>query len=267
MKKVALAACAALLVSMPAMAEDNPRQSGLDPRIRYVTYNSTDVVQLDGVIGIATHIVLEEGETYVTHAFGDAEAWSFAVERNHIFLKPRADHADTNLIVVTDRRSYNFKLNYRPTRNAAAVYELAFRYPQTVAKVQQAVVDRAAADAAFKAQRGTVNLKYTMAGDYALAPVNTWDNGTFTYFKFPGNRDIPSIYMVDADGKEVIVNRNSVGPANETIVVQRVSPKWYLRLGSQALAVFNEAFDPYGVPNDTGTTSPYVERTIKEGAQ
>lgn len=206
MRKIFLAATLAAVIPMPLMAADNPKQAGIDARIRYVVYNPTDVVQLDGVIGIATHIVLEPGETYLTHAFGDAEAWSFAIEQNHVFLKPRADHADTNLVIVTDRRSYNFKLNYRPTRSAAATYELAFRYPQTTAQGRSAAAEKAAADAAFKAQRGKNNLNYTMSGDYSLAPVNAWDNGEFTYFKFPGNRDIPAIYMVDADGKESIVN-------------------------------------------------------------
>lgn len=265
MKKLAFALLASCIVAAPAISQV-PVSSGKDMRIRYVRYDPDNVVQLDGVIGIATHIILQEGETYVTHAFGDAEAWSFAIERNHVFIKPKADHADTNLVIVTDKHSYNFRLNYIPTRKANAVYQLAFTYPDTVTG-QAAAVARAATDAAFSIQRGKPNLKYTMSGDYGIAPVNVWDNGEFTFFKFPGNRDVPAIYMVDAAGNESIVNRNTTGAANDVVVVQKINPKFYLRLGTQALAVFNEAFDPYGVPNNSGTSSPAVERVVKGEAR
>lgn len=264
--KLALALLASCVTIGPVVAQ-TPVASMKDARIRFVRYDPDNVVPLDGVIGIATHIVLQEGETYVTHAFGDADAWSFAIERNHVFIKPKAENATTNLVIVTDKRSYNFRLNYVPSRRASAVYQLQFTYPNEIAKARSDVVERAATDAAFSIQRGKPNLKYTMSGDYSIAPVNVWDNGEFTFFKFPGNRDMPSIYMVDADGKESIVNRNTVGAANEVVVVQRINPKFYLRLGTQALAVFNEAFDPYGVPNSSGTSSPNVERVVKGEAQ
>lgn len=266
MRKLALALLASCVVAAPVAAQV-PTVSPKDNRIRYVRYDPENVVQLDGVIGIATHIILQEGETYVTHAFGDADAWSFAIERNHVFIKPKADNATTNLVIVTDRRSYNFRLNYVPTRKASAVYQLAFTYPGETAQGRASAVERAATDAAFTAQRRKPNLKYTMSGDYSIAPVNVWDNGEFTFFKFPGNRDVPAIYMVDGDGKESIVNRNTTGAANDVVVVQKINPKFYLRLGNQSLAVFNEAFDPYGVPNNSGTSSPNVERVLKGDAQ
>ena len=76
-----------------ALALHHPTKSCLDGRIRYTPYNAHDVVQLNTVIGIATHVVLEEGEQYMTHAFGDANAYAFAVEKNHLFLKPKAENA------------------------------------------------------------------------------------------------------------------------------------------------------------------------------
>ena len=103
-----------LLCITPIVALHHPTKSSFDSRIRYTPYNAHDVVQLNTVIGIATHVVLEEGEQYMTHAFGDANAYAFAVEKNHLFLKPKAENADTNLAVVTDRRSYHFRLTFQP---------------------------------------------------------------------------------------------------------------------------------------------------------
>lgn len=262
MRKLALALLAAM-IALPAQALDEPRSSKFDNRIRYTIYNPRDVVQLDAVIGIATHIVLEEGERYVTHAFGDAQAWSFAVEGHHVFIKPRADNAETNLTIVTDRRAYYFKLRYWPTRRANAVYGLSFTYPDTEARKAQELAQAAAVEEGFAADRQGYNLNYTMSGDLDIAPINAWDNNEATYLKFPGNRDIPAIYMVDADGNESIVNRTTIGEASDIVVLHKVNSKWILRLGDRALAVWNETYDPNGVRNTTGTASPAVKRVIK----
>lgn len=264
MRKIALALLIATL-AVPALALDQPMPSKFDSRIRHTVYNPRDVVQLDAVIGIATHIVLEEGERYMTHAFGDAQAWSFAVEGHHIFIKPRADNAETNLTIVTDRRSYYFKLRYWPSRRANAVYGLSFIYPDTEARKAQELARGAAVEDGFASQRQGYNLDYTMSGDLDIAPANAWDNNEATYLKFPGNRDIPAIYMVDADGNESIVNRTTIGEANDIVVLHKVNAKWILRLGDRALAVWNEAYDPNGVRNTTGTASPEVKRVIKGG--
>lgn len=264
MKKLALALLVAAIAA-PALALDEPLSSEFDNRIRYTVYNPRDVVHLDAVIGIATHIVFEEGERYVTHAFGDAQAWSFAVEGNHVFIKPKADNAETNLTIVTDRRTYYFKLRYWPTRRAHAVYGLSFTYPDTEARKARELAEAAAVEEGFAAERQGYNLNYTMSGDTDIAPINAWDNNEATYMKFPGNRDIPAIYMVDADGNESIVNRNTIGEANEIVTLHKVNAKWILRLGDRALAIWNEAYDPNGVRNTTGTASPAVKRVIKGG--
>src|SRR3546814_8551782 len=93
-----LALC--LVLPASALALENPRSSRLDHRVRTVNYNAADVIQLDAVIGVATHIVLAPGERYVYHVFGDSQAYAFTYKDNHLFFKPTADDANTNLIVV-----------------------------------------------------------------------------------------------------------------------------------------------------------------------
>lgn len=273
-KSITLGMIAAASVASGALAAATPSASKFDDRIRFVTYNGADVVRIDTVAGIATHIQLEEGETYVTHAFGDAAAWNFASSANHVFLKPTADRADTNLILVTDRRTYNFSLVYHTAKDASVVYQLSFHYPDTAAKKNAEQAEQKKLQASFLVPQATANTNYTMAGDRSVAPLNVWDDGKFTYFKFGVNRDIPAIYMVDADGNEAIVNRNSVGDASDVVVVQKVGAKWRLRLGQQAMSVFNEQAvadedRPIATNRDraTGTSSPAVSRIVKGGAR
>ncbi len=269
-----LGAAACLLAASPALAAQTPTPSKFDGRIGYVTYNAADVVTLHTTAGVATHIALQEGENYVTHAFGDAEAWSFAVERNHVFIKPKADLADSNLILVTDQRTYTFKLVYHASKAAEVVYSMSFHYPDVAAKAKAAVAERGAIEAGFSAPPANARVNYTMSGDKAISPVNVWDDGKFTYFKFAPNRDVPAIYMVDADGQEAIVNRNSTGAASDVVVVQKVNAKWRLRLGHQVLGVFNEdLLAGWDAPiathpqSATGTSSDLVQRVVKGGVQ
>ena len=120
---------------------------GPDRRIRYVTYDPDAVVPVDAVVGIVTHIVLEPGESYVTHAFGDGKAWDFAAKANHCFLKAVATNADSNLTIVTDRRSYHFSLRLLADPDAAPTFEIAFRYPESDARKRRGCTSRSASAA------------------------------------------------------------------------------------------------------------------------
>ncbi|WP_019222934.1 P-type conjugative transfer protein VirB9 [Bartonella rattaustraliani] len=267
MKKLAfvtLLSSFAFLYTIPVQALKTPSNSQYDHRIRYVTYNVADVVQIETVLGVATHIILEEGEQYVTHAFGDADAYAFAHNGRHIFIKPKAELANTNLIVVTDKRSYKFRLQFRNDR-AGATYELAFHYPDTNTQHSEENDQRLVIEQGFRLSAKGYNLSYTMSGNKDIAPINAWDNGRITYFKFPANMDMPSIYLVDSEGNESLIPRTVIGSSNDIIAVHKVNPKWLIRLGKRALAVFNEAYDPNGIPNTTGTVSPVIHRINKGG--
>lgn len=231
-------------------------------RIRYVEFDPDEVVQIDGVVGVAVHIVLEPGEVYVAHAFGDGKAWDFARRNHHLFLKPAALDADTNLTVVTERRSYHFSLRLRTEEGVVPAYEVAFRYREKRSRKARVEAEAEGLEEAFRRPPRAPNLHYSMSGDQDLAPVNCWDDGQFTSFKFAGGTDLPAIYMVDPDGRESVVDRHTTGPANDIIVVHRVAARWVLRLGGRALAVWNDAYSPAGRRNDTGTAVPDARRVL-----
>ncbi len=253
MSVVVLAVSVSSAWGLPAQDEGS-----YDRRIRYVRFDAEEVVELDLAPGIAAHVVLEPGEKYVAHAFGDAKAWEFRAKDHHVFLKPVARDADGNLTVVTDRRSYHFALTVAAGKAVSGVYEVIFDYPDS----QKRKAEEEEPERAWSQPSRKVNLSYSMSGDEDLAPVNAWDNGEFTYFKFPGNRDVPAIYMVGTDGSESIVNRHSTGTASDVVVVHKVAPIWVLRLGSRVLGVWNDAYDSFGRRNDTRTSSHEVRRVL-----
>jgi type IV secretion system protein VirB9 len=95
-------------------------------------------------------------------------------------------------------------------------------------------------------------------------PTMVFDDGRFTYFEFPGAREIPAVFAHGSDGKPTRVNWHMNG---NFVVVQRTARKFTLRLGDAVVGIFNEAFDRTGIETPTSTVSPAVVREIKGAAQ
>lgn len=259
-----LAVAAAYLLSAPSWALDRPVATDYDHRVRLVAYNPLDVIQVDTVLGTATLIELEPGEKYVSHAFGDSAAYDFAERGDRVLLKPRAEQADTNLIVLTDRRNYAFRLSYSHDRHTSALYKLTIRHPDTEREAARNNAQRQQVAQALDSAQAARNWQaYTMSGHRSIAPIHAWDDGASTWFEFAPGQELPQIYQVDADGQEVIANRHMANP--RTVVVDRVTALWRLRLGQQVLAIHNEAAHHGRTqPLPTGTVSPDVKRVIRE---
>ena len=62
----------------------------------------------------------------------------------------------------------------------------------------------------------------------SITPRQVWDDGTFTYFKFRSNGEMPSIFSVSA-GRERSVNSQTMNDG--TVRVSGTSPYWVLRVG------------------------------------
>ncbi|NEK79305.1 MAG: TrbG/VirB9 family P-type conjugative transfer protein, partial [Xanthomonas perforans] len=90
-------------------------------------------------------------------------------------------------------------------------------------------------------------------------------DGRFTYLRFPNNRDFPTVFLVAGDKSESIVNANVDPSAPDILVVHRVAREMVLRLGSAVVGIYNDSYNMDGVPTNTGTTVPGVERVIKSG--
>lgn len=103
-----------------------------------------------------------------------------------------------------------------------------------------------------------------MSGDQSLAPTAAWDDGAQTWLRFAPGQDLPTIYFVDADGQEVMVNRHMAD--EQTIVLHRVASKWHLRLGNQVLAVYNEAgVQARSLPHSTWIVPMRQQAIVRKG--
>ncbi|MGA0608344.1 P-type conjugative transfer protein VirB9 [Phenylobacterium sp. VNQ135] len=269
MRRLLLPAALALGIAQPAAALDTPKAGPRDPRIRVVDYDPWGVVKVTGLFRTATQILLGDDETILHVAVGDTTGWDVAAEKNILFVKPKAAHGPTNLIVTTTypggERHYTFELSTRAASAKSltdAVFGLRFRYPAQVAdaataRLQARVLELKLDRAVVEGQR---NLDYTVEGSGALQPSEVSDNGRFTVLRFPGNQQVPAIYQVESTGTESLVPFDVRG---EFVVVHAVVRQLRLRRGREVLCIWNQRFEPHGFATGTGTAASDVERTDK----
>jgi type IV secretion system protein VirB9 len=279
MKKLLLAVALAAAFPIVAQAEISPQRGAYDARVRVVDYNPANVVRLTTFYGVSTHIQFGDGEIIKDIATGDDQAWALVPRSgNHLFIKPRATNADTNLTVITNKRVYQFALMVRDSdrknqeawRDPNLVFSLSFRYPdeelakqQALAKAeQQQAIKRDVQSRLETAKSEVRNYDYWLAGALEVSPTEVHDNGRFTRLIFGNNRDMPAIYAVDSEGEESLINANVEGNA---IVVHRVYRKLILRKGNYVACLVNKSFDfDKGRDNTSGTVAPDVQRVLKE---
>lgn len=267
-----------------------------DPRLREVSYDVNQVVTVPVKRGVVTLVVLDADESIMEVATGmggdcsKAEAaWCVAAQAGgrHLFVKPKSSAtAANNLAVVTDRRTHALRFVVLPEGDSRPpVYRLVIRGSPLRAKpnmaalsgepliqalsalppapppqnVHQIVAER------LQAKPSVLNTNYSVAEGTAsedIVPTLVFDDGRFTYLRFPGNREVPAVFHVLGDGSETLLNARM---EDDLLVVDRVSRRLMLRAGAAVVGVWNETFDAEGVTPSGGTTVPGVVRTVKIG--
>jgi type IV secretion system protein VirB9 len=221
------------------------------------------------------------------------------VGQNQITIKPRRGATKNNLEVSTNKRDYSFSLvKMDGAENAAAVYyRVVFRYAmppfpamhvqlaavvedaeakareseERLAKAQEQAKSKAASAYPVHAVR---NVRYSFRAEGSaldLLPSLVFDDGRFTYLKFPKAREVPAVFATDASGEEIRIalhpERLLEDPQapqdaveSDYLVVHRLSRKLHLRLGTSVAEIINDHFDAEGVETHNGTTQPGLVR-------
>lgn len=290
MKRLTLAlAITAAFTATSALALDTPRGSQYDGRIQHVVYNDADVVLIRAAVGLGARVVFAPGEQIQDVGSGFSQGWQFdwydgenvlyikpkSVKVNdQSFVSPEPGKWDTNVMVKTNKRLYDFDLQLMKTeltssavKNRNVSYRVQFQYPADELAEARAKADKKRTAAKMDAKPAPMNWKhYTMQiGDKskAIAPSMVYDDGRFTYLRFPNNRDFPVAFIVAEDGTESIPNNHIDPNEPDVLVIHRVVPQLGLRLGEMVVGVYNEDYDPDGLPPNDGTTVPGVKRVLK----
>ena len=258
----------ALIFGAPPAGAAVPSGYPTDPRVRSVDYVADGVITVPVSPGVVTRVVLERGEKIIAAATGvpskcdnDAHQWCVVADNdaNEVWIKPKAGARRNNLELKTDRRDYSFDLEV----GAVTTYRVELRYPQPTGNEKGPAVPSDAEVVAARlaaAQPQPKNTNYSLEGNQKgadITPKAVFDDGVFTYFKFPGNSELPTIFVIGSDGKEARTNYNMSG---DYMVVQRLGRKFVLRLGKSVVSVWNDSFDPQGIAPANGTTVDGISR-------
>jgi type IV secretion system protein VirB9 len=249
------AACA-LLALLPrcTLAQSAP---GADARIRTVVYAPDEVYRLRGYVGFQIDLEFEPGEAFVGLGAGDVEGLAFAAEGNHLFLKPRAAAIETNLTVLTNRRTYQFEylagVRRADTAAGEVVYAVRFVYGAAPPPAAQ-VLEQRLAQAVPERPR---NLDYGYCGSRALQPESAWDDGVQTHLRFGARQELPAVFVHNEDGSESLVNFTV---AADELIVHRVVRRLIVRRGHLAGCIGNQRFAGTGATLQSGTLAPDVRR-------
>lgn len=270
---------AAIVVGQSSMvhALEIPRGAQQDNRVRFVNYQPYNITRVVGSLRSSVQVEFAADEEIAHVALGNTVAWEVAPAGNILFLKPRKKQPITNISIVTTKRdgsnrSYQLELTVRDGTVEAGqntYFYVKFRYPGDEAEARRRLAQsreqeaqaRAADDVlALHEAYGPRNWQYSAQGSKALEPQSVYDNGKVTTFAFVGNQEMPAIYIGNADGSESLVPKSVDG---NLVMIHAISAKFILRSGKNVLCVFNEAYNRVGINPETNTTSPSVERVVK----
>lgn len=276
-----------------------------DPRLRSEPYDAKRVTTLYAKRGVTTHIQLENDEQieYVSTGVGSdctksTDTWCVIapLHGSQLFVKPKSEAAGSNnLAVATNRRAYSLRfVMVADEDDREPVYRLTYTYtrskpvntpPPTTEATQvepalnvmpMALPLRSTAESVEERLQATPqvrNSNYTMkvgrhSGD--IAPVLVFDDGRFTYFRYPNNRELPAVFQVGDDGQENVVNvhmeTDPVTGRKDLLCADAVAKRFYLRRGQAVIGIWNESFDLDGVPPQNGTSIAGVERLLRTGS-
>lgn len=263
------AACGlALLAAAPALAGD--------ARILTRAYRPSEVVRIEGKLGVQATIAFGEaekgGEKIENVAVGDADRWQITPNKRAdlLFVKPLEPAARTNMTVVTDKRTYLFDLVASPTGNP--VYMLSFTYggPMEPAPgdanpaaarpagasfgdiMREGLAESASQAAAGKGiDPAMLNFAWLAKGAEKLAPLRIYDDGAHTYMLWSTRQGTPEIRVRNPQGEESAAITAKRG---NTIVVDGV-PAAIVLVDGKLRAVIENRNLPAPAPASTGAST------------
>jgi type IV secretion system protein TrbG len=186
-------------------------------------------------------IALQPGEELIDVSTGDTVRWVIGdtisgqgpARRTHILIKPTLPDIQTNLVVLTDRRTYHIELvSTKQTYMASVSWTyptdslVALRKQNAAAREEeQRVADRGV-------RLDNLNFRYRIEGDSPpWRPLRAFDDGRKVYIQMPSGLsqgEAPPLFVAGADGRPALVNYRVRGTY---YIVDRMFGAAELRLG------------------------------------
>jgi P-type conjugative transfer protein TrbG len=225
-------------------ARIEPTRAGYINAIQVYPWTEGALYQLYASPEKVSTIALQPGEELIDVSTGDTVRWVIgdtlsgqgASRRVHILVKPTLPDLQTNLVVLTDRRTYHVELVSTAETYMASV---SWTYPTdglialrkrnaTVTDEEQRVADRGV-------RLDKLNFRYRIEGDDPpWRPLRAFDDGRKVYIQMPSGLsqgEAPPLFVAGADGRPNLVNYRVRGTY---YIVDRMFAVAELRLGEKS---------------------------------
>ncbi len=208
-------------------ARQRPDRAGFDEARYIYTYASGALYELYANPDFISTILLEEGETLEDVAAGDTSRWSVTrsvsaglyAPRTILLVKPQAIGLRTNIVLVTDRRTYLVEAISHGREAYSA--EIAWCYPSA----GEFVATSSAGELHFD-----YRMRVTRGRRPTWTPIRVFDDGRRTWIEFGADidaTDLPPLFIVTGEGVELTNYRLD----GRRYVVDRIFDAAELRLG------------------------------------
>lgn len=222
------------LASANGAARQSPAASAFEEARQIYVYRPGALYEVYTSPTYVTTVLLEPGETLNTIAAGDTSRWMVTqadaeeqIEgRTVVLIKPQTANLRTNVVLITDRRTYLIEA----VSQSGATYsaQIAWTYPEEPRLAGAAPIDE-------------INLNYRIRTVRGRAPVWTptrvFDDGRRTWIEFAPEvvaSDLPPLFAVTPEGAELVNYRVLQGPLGQRYMVDRVFEVAELRLGTRS---------------------------------
>lgn len=201
----------ATLAAANGAARQRPNAAAFDGARQIYAYEPGALYELYANPNYISTILLEPGETLIDIAAGDTARWivtettaeTHTESRTIVLVKPQTRGLRTNIVLVTDRRTYLIEA-ISQTGDAYAA-QIAWTYPrETSIDVPNVAIDRVNLDYRIRTIRGRAPV---------WAPVRVFDDGRRTWIEFAPEvaaADMPPLFVMTGEGAE-IANYRVVG--------------------------------------------------------
>jgi len=184
-------------------------------------------------VGYLTDLSLKKGETISFVGGGDTSAW--AVEKAvvdgvpHIYIKPVVETSTTNLIITTNKRSYQLILNTSNWYNPMVTWNYGYEEESAVNfwNEQNTV-------SGIGGNVESLNFNYKISGESGSKPIAVFDDGEKTILKFNSlPKRLPSIFVKNKGKKGISMVNYQI--RNNCYILDRVADEIELRISDKEI--------------------------------
>ena len=185
-------------------------------------------------VGYLTDLALKKDEKITFVGGGDTSAW--AVEKAtingvaHLYIKPTVDTNTTNMIIATNKRSYQIILNTSDWYNPMVTWSYGLE--------ENAEINRQSGEEnTLNRINGTVetlNFEYKISGESSYKPVTVFDDGEKTFLKFEKlPKRLPSLFLKESGKKDIQLANYKI--SDNSYILDRIADEIELRISDKEI--------------------------------